>query len=178
MYFSSSVSLVLLIIIFSKQIPVKSALEDELVLKENQIQQLIEREKQLVIEGRQNEEKCMGQLAMQIQKSEDLKKRLEEANQVVTDRNKSVEELMDKLEAQRRLISSRDEVIEQLKQMKDLSGGNDEIVSVLQEQLTAMSGKIEQLVDKEAVAKQQVKELQHKLEQANNLLAAKEKVCV
>ena len=155
----------------------KSEVEDELSQKENKIQELVARERQLVEEGRRNEEKCMGQLAMQIKVSEDLKKRLEEGNQLVLDRNKSIEELMDKLEAQRRLISSRDDVIEQLKQMKDLSGGNDELVSALQEQLVAMSGKIEQLVEKETAAKQQVKELQQKLEQANNLLAAKEKVC-
>ena len=143
-----------------------------------QIEQLLAREQELVDEGRRNEEKCMGQLATQIQSTEELKTRLEEADQLLKDRNKSVEDLMDKLEAQRRLITSRDEVIEQLKQMKDLSGGNDEVVSVLQEQVAAMSSKIELLVEKEAAAKRHVKELQTKLEHANGQLVLKEKVCL
>jgi beta-xylosidase len=94
--------------------------------------------KDLEIEGRQNEEKCMADIATKIMEIQQLKLKREEVNHLLEDRNKTIQELMDKMEAQKRLISSRDEVIEHLQSMKDIQGGSDEMVTVLREQVCAL----------------------------------------
>lgn len=102
----------------------------------HQLQLSQKREKDLEIEGRKNEEKCMGDIAAKIIEIQQLKLKQEEVNHLVEERSKTIQELMDKMEAQKRLISSRDEVIELLQSMKDIQGGSDEMVSVLREQVS------------------------------------------
>lgn len=60
---------------------------------QQQVAQLEMREQQLEEQGRQNEEKVMHELAVKIKAIEQLKIKLEESNQLVKDRTKTVQEL-------------------------------------------------------------------------------------
>lgn len=66
--------------------------------------------KQTWEQKRINEEKVMGELAAKIQQNASLVTKLEEIEQLLAEREKSIQELCDKNEAKERLIRSRDEV--------------------------------------------------------------------
>ena len=132
--------------------------------------------RQLEQQGRDNEEKVMSELAVKIRAAEGFQLKLEECKQLLEDRNKTIEGLMDRLDAQKRLIDSRDQVIDQLKAMKNLDSGADELVSTLREQLEAMSGKLEQSVDETEKTKNEVRALKKELEEKSELIASAEKV--
>ena len=53
----------------------------------------------------------MGELAAKIQHNTTLVTKLEETEQLMAERDKSIQELCDKIEAKERLIKSRDEVM-------------------------------------------------------------------
>ena len=145
---------------------------------QNKLEQSESRERQLEQQGRDNEEKVMSELAVKIKTSEMFQLRLEESKQLVEDRNKTIEGLMDRLDAQQRLIESRDQVIDQLKAMKNLDSGADELVSTLREQLEAMNNKVEKAVDEGERARREVSALKRELEEKNEIIAAKDKVCI
>lgn len=69
-----------------------------------------QRSKQTWEQKRINEEKVMGELAAKIQHNASLATKLEETQHIVEEKDKSIQELCDKIEAKERLIRSRDEV--------------------------------------------------------------------
>ena len=69
-----------------------------------------QRSKQTWEQKRINEEKVMGELAAKIQQNTALITKVEETEQLMAERDKSIQELCDKIEAKERLIKSRDEV--------------------------------------------------------------------
>lgn len=155
--------------LLSKKDNTIQSLQNQLEESENMVRQLEQ-------QGRDNEEKVMSELAVKIRAAEGFQLKLEECKQLLEDRNKTIEGLMDRLDAQKRLIDSRDQVIDQLKAMKNLDSGADELVSTLREQLEAMSSKLEQSVDETEKAKNEVRVLKKELEEKSELIASAEKV--
>lgn len=93
-------------------------LEELLSQKDKNLQHLLQelenaeqRSKQTWEQKRINEEKVMGELAAKIQHNTTLITKLEETEQLMAERDKSIQELCDKIEAKDRLIKSRDEVL-------------------------------------------------------------------
>ncbi len=89
-----------------------------LAQKDSNLQHLLQeldnaeqRSKQTWEQKRVNEEKVMGELAAKIQQNTTLITKLEETAQLMAERDKSIQELCDKIEAKERLIKSRDEVL-------------------------------------------------------------------
>ena len=86
--------------------------------------------------------------------------------------------LTDKIEAQKRLIVSRDEAIQHLQSLKNIEGGQDEGSAILMEQLSAMQEKIHKFAEDDDRNKRKIKGLEKDLQNKDELLAKKEEVCV
>ena len=143
-------------------------------LKE-QIRQLEKREMDLEEQGRQNEEKCMHVVATKIHEIDKSNRELEESKILLEERNRSVQDLTDKVEAQERLLLNREEVIKQLKGMKDIQGSADAAMFELHEQLAVMTSKITQLTEDCEKKQKQVYSLERQLVDKDDLLAFKQK---
>lgn len=154
----------------------KQAFHDSEKALHGQLQVSLDHNRRLEQQGRDNEEKVMHELAVKIRAAEGFQLKLEETKQLLEDRNKTVEGLMDQLDAQKRLIETRDQVIDQLKAMKNLDSGADELVGTLREQIEAMNARVEKSVDEARRAKREISALKKELEEKSELIASAEKV--